>query len=85
MLANMKFISRVEWELKINLIFPHIHVLLFSIYLFLVKFIKDLINVCKLVRDSSWFTSSFRSNFSAKTAYIFKIVDKPEQLDVWIW
>ena len=29
--------------------------------------------------------STFRSTFSAKTADTFKIVDKPEQLDVWIW
>ena len=26
--------------------------------------------------------STFRSTFSAKTAYTFKVVDKPEQLDV---
>ena len=32
---------------------------------------KYLINICKSVRDSSWFTSTFRSTFSAKTAYIF--------------
>ena len=39
-------------------------------------------NICKSVRDLSWFTSTFRSTFLAKTAYIFKIVDKAEQLDV---
>ena len=51
--------------------------------LYIIKFIKNswneyLINVCKSVRNASWFTSTFRSIFSAKTAYIFKIVDKPE-------
>ena len=29
--------------------------------------------------DSFWFTSTFRSIFSAKTASIFKIVDKPHR------
>ena len=48
------------------------------------KEINIKINVCKSVRDSFWFTLTFRSTFSAKTAYIFKIVDKPEHLDVWI-
>ena len=44
-----------------------------------------LISVWKSVKDPSWSTSTFRSTFSAKTAYIFKIVDRSEQLDVWIW
>ena len=30
-------------------------------------------------------STEFRSIFSGKTAYIFKIVEEPEQLDVWIW
>ena len=47
---------------------------------------KYLINICKSVRNSSSFTSTFRSIFLTKTAYIFKIVDKLEQLDVCgIW